>query len=49
LTDYELDAKGERLSTRFAPGYLQMMADFIWNGALKGAYNDAVLTPRQGR
>jgi len=23
-----VDAKGERLSTRYAPGYLQMMADF---------------------
>jgi dienelactone hydrolase len=44
LTLYELDAKGERLSTRFAPGYFQMMADFIRNGRIGERYGDAEIT-----
>ncbi len=38
MTEYELDAKGERVSTRFAPGYFQMMADFIRDGSLGARY-----------
>jgi hypothetical protein len=28
MTAHELNANGERISSRFAPGYFQMMADF---------------------
>ena len=41
MTEYELDAKGERLSTRFAPGYFQMMADFIRDGRIGEHYGNA--------
>ncbi len=44
MTEYELDPKGERLSTRFAPGYFQMMADFIRNGRIGSRYGDAAIT-----
>ncbi len=41
MTDYELNAKGERLDTHFAPGYFQMMADFIRQGRISGNYGNA--------
>jgi hypothetical protein len=41
MTFYELSDKGERLSTRFAPGYFQMMADFIRNGRIGAHYGNA--------
>jgi pimeloyl-ACP methyl ester carboxylesterase len=44
MTDYELDAKGERVSTRYAPGYFEMMADFIRNGRIGGQYGNAAIT-----
>jgi uncharacterized protein len=44
ITEYELDTKGERLSTRFAPGYFQMMADFIREGRIAGHYGKAEIT-----
>jgi len=44
MTLYELDAKGERLSTRYAPGYFQMMVDFIKNGRIGARYGNAVIT-----
>lgn len=44
MTLYELNAKGERLSTRFAPGYFQMMADFIRDGRIGAHYGDAEIT-----
>ena len=44
MTLYELDAKGQRLSTRFAPGYFQMMADFIRDGRIARRYGDAAIT-----
>lgn len=44
MTLYELNAKGERLSTRFAPGYFQMMADFIRHGRIGERYGDAEIT-----
>jgi pimeloyl-ACP methyl ester carboxylesterase len=48
MTEYELDAKGERVSTRYAPGYFAMMADFIKDGAIKGAYGRAAISrPRK--
>lgn len=44
LTLYELDDRGERLSTRFAPGYFRMMADFIRDGRIGERYGDANIT-----
>ncbi len=49
MTDYELGAKGERLSTRYAPGYFQMMADFIRDGRIGDRYGDARITQRPER
>jgi pimeloyl-ACP methyl ester carboxylesterase len=49
MTEYELDAKGERVSTRFAPGYFQMMADFIRDGHIGEHYGNAQITqPMRG-
>ena len=36
---------GERLSTRFAPGYFQMMADFFRDGRISEHYGKAEITP----
>ncbi|HEX4079064.1 MAG TPA: CocE/NonD family hydrolase [Rhizomicrobium sp.] len=48
MTEYELDAKGKRVSTRYAPGYFQMMADFIRHGRIGDHYGNAVITwPRR--
>jgi len=48
MTLFETDASGERLSTRYAPGYFELMRDFILRGAVSGRYGDAVLSlPRQ--
>ncbi|MGN6517009.1 MAG: prolyl oligopeptidase family serine peptidase [Rhizomicrobium sp.] len=44
ITDYELNSKGERVSTRYAPGYFQMMADFIRNGRIGPHYGKASIT-----
>jgi dienelactone hydrolase len=44
MTEYELDAKGERVSTRFAPGYFAMMRDFIRDGHIGAAYGKAEIT-----
>jgi pimeloyl-ACP methyl ester carboxylesterase len=41
MTLYELDTKGERISTRYALGYFQMMADFIKNGRVGDHYGNA--------
>jgi uncharacterized protein len=51
MTEYEIDANGDRVSTRFAPGYFQMMADFIRDGRIKGHYGNAAIDrpPRTGR
>ena len=49
MTDYELDAEGERVSTRYAPGYFQMMADFIRNGSIAAHYANAAITFPQRR
>ena len=49
MTEYELNAQGERVSTRFAPGYFRMMADFIRNGDLGEHYGNAEITrPTRG-
>lgn len=44
MTEYELDSAGERVPTRFAPGYFQMMADFIRNGRIDHRYGSAEIT-----
>ena len=44
MTQYELDAKGERLSTHFAPGYFKMMGDFIRYGKIGPQYDNAEIT-----
>ena len=51
MTEYEIDATGDRVSTRFAPGYFQMMADFILNDRIKDHYGNAAIdqVPRTGR
>ena len=48
MTLFETDAKGERISTRYAPGYFQMLRDFSLHGTLSAQYGDAELTqPRR--
>jgi hypothetical protein len=49
MTDYEQNAKGERVDTRFAPGYFQMMADFIRRGRIGDHYGDAAITLSKSR
>ena len=45
MTLFETDpATGERLSTRFAPGYFAMIRDYARDGKLAGAYGNAALT-----
>jgi pimeloyl-ACP methyl ester carboxylesterase len=44
MTEYEMSPKGERLSTRYVPGYFQMMADFIRNGRVGPHYGKAEIT-----
>lgn len=44
MTEYELNANGERLSTRFVPGYFQMMADFARDGRIGAHYGKAQIT-----
>jgi hypothetical protein len=45
MTLFEKSADGQRLSTRFAPGYFAMIADFAREGRLHGGYGDAEITP----
>jgi len=47
ITEYELDARGERVSTRYAPGYFKMMVDFIRKGRIGDHYGDAAITQPQ--
>jgi len=44
MTEYEIGADGERVSTRYAAGYLQMMCDFAATGRLHGPYGSSVIT-----
>lgn len=43
MTEYEMK-DGERLSTRFSPGYFEMMADFARSGRLSRSYGKAEIT-----
>jgi hypothetical protein len=48
MTEYETKPNGERVSTRYAPGYFAMMRDFARSGELKGTYGASVITrPRK--
>ena len=44
MTLYETDAKGNRQSTRYAPEYFQMMADFIKDGRIGDHHGSAAIT-----
>jgi hypothetical protein len=44
MTEYEMK-DGERLSTRFSPGYFEMMRDFARDGRLSKPYGKAEITP----
>jgi hypothetical protein len=44
MTYFDVDAKGERISTRYAPGYFELIRDFAESGMLRGDYGDAELT-----
>jgi pimeloyl-ACP methyl ester carboxylesterase len=49
MTLFEIAAgNGERLSTRYAPGYFAMIRDFARDGRLNGGYGDAELTRSKG-
>lgn len=39
---------GERLSTRYVPGYFAMIRDFARDGGLKGIYGDAEIVSSKG-
>ncbi len=41
MTLFDAGAGGERVSTRYAPGYFGMVRDFARDGRLAGAYGDA--------
>jgi len=43
ILEYELDAKGERVSTRQAPTYLSLMAEFARTSGIDGRYGDAIV------
>jgi pimeloyl-ACP methyl ester carboxylesterase len=46
MTEYEVAPDGERVSTRYAPGYFAMMHDFARTGQLSGSYgSSAVVRP----
>ena len=43
MTEYEIDSRGERVSTRYAPGYFAMMRDFAQNGRLSSSYGSSAI------
>jgi uncharacterized protein len=43
MTEYEIASNGERVSTRYAPGYFAMMRDFARNGRLSGSYGSSLV------
>jgi hypothetical protein len=48
MTEYEVASNGERVSTRYAPGYFTMMRDFARNGRLSDSYgSSAVAKPKE--
>jgi len=49
MTLFDVNAKGDRISTRYAPGYFKLICDFARDGQLTGAYGDAELTKPHAR
>jgi hypothetical protein len=50
MTEYEITSNGERVSTRYAPGYFLMMRDFARDGQLSGSYGSSVVVkPKMAR
>jgi dienelactone hydrolase len=47
MTLFETTSNGERVSTRYAPGYFEMMRDFARDSRLVRAYGDAQITRAQ--
>ena len=45
MTLFDVDAAGDRASTRYAPGYFQLIRDFALYGKVSGSYGDAEVTP----
>jgi pimeloyl-ACP methyl ester carboxylesterase len=43
ITEYEIAADGSRVSTRYAPGYFEILTDYARDGRLRGAYGEARL------
>jgi pimeloyl-ACP methyl ester carboxylesterase len=43
MTEYEVASNGERVSTRYAPGYFTMMRDFARNRHVAGSYGSSVV------
>jgi pimeloyl-ACP methyl ester carboxylesterase len=43
MTEYEVASNGERVSTRYAPGYFAMMRDFARNSHVSGSYGSSVV------
>ena len=43
MTEYEVASNGERVSTRYAPGYFIMMRDFARIGHVSGSYGSSVV------
>src|SRR5215469_21537 len=44
MTLFDVNADGERVSTRWAPGYFKLLRDFARDGELTDTYGDAELT-----
>jgi len=44
MTFFDVNAEGDRISTRYAPGYFNLIRDFVRDGHLTGTYGDAELT-----
>jgi dienelactone hydrolase len=43
MTEYELASNGERVSTRYAPGYFAIMRDYARDGRLSASYGSSVV------
>lgn len=48
MTLFEIAPNGERVSTRFAPGYFAMIRDFAGEGRLSDTYGDAEIAAAEG-
>ena len=44
MTLFETTSDGERISTRYAAGYFEMMREFVRSGRIAGTYGDAQIT-----